>query len=215
MFATKMGAYMTPNIRFFFDNIWTLFDFWTDVRDAQFLAYEDSIRLLRIGFIACISTIATFTVVFSLIMPFISISLFRARQYRILDLLLKLPKKPVLDVLTTIEEEIELLALDEASLVTSKSVLGNTNAKWTFVLPGRYLLAIGFFYVLTAIKVRNNHLTLQISQSFTSLGLLCAATCRYDYCHSSYLRTLDFTQELVSYIESLHVVHHFLLAYRL
>ena len=70
-----------------------------------------------------------------------------------MELLLRLPKKPVLDILTTIEEEIELLAIDDSQLITSKSVLNDTTQKWNFVLSVRYLLAITFFFVLTAVKV--------------------------------------------------------------
>ena len=153
IFSNKTAAYYTPNVRFFFDNIWTLFNFWTDVRDAQFIEHETSIGLLRAGFIACISAIGVFTVIFALVSPFFSLSSFRARQYRIMDLLTRLPKKPVLDALTRIEEEIELLALDETQLVSSKSVLNSNSSKWTFVLPGRYLLAITFFLILTGVKV--------------------------------------------------------------
>ncbi len=66
---------------------------------------------------------------------------------------MKLPKKPVLEVITTIEEEIEVIATDEKQLISGKGMVNDNSKRWTFVLPGRYLLAILLFYIVNVIKV--------------------------------------------------------------
>ncbi len=67
--------------------------------------------------------------------------------------MVKLPKKPILEVLTTLEEEIEVIATDDKQTVSGKGVLNDNSRRWKFVLPGRYLLAILLFYIVNVIKV--------------------------------------------------------------
>ncbi len=67
--------------------------------------------------------------------------------------MLKLPKKPILEILTTVEEEIENIAVDEKQLISAKSIMNENGKGWSFVLPGRYLLAILLFYIVNVIKV--------------------------------------------------------------
>ena len=66
---------------------------------------------------------------------------------------MKLNKKTIMDIITTLEEEIEVIAVDEQQLVSGKGDLNETNRRWKFVLPGRYLLAIAAFYIVTIVKV--------------------------------------------------------------
>ncbi len=68
-------------------------------------------------------------------------------------MLLRLPKKPVLEILTTVEEEIENIAIDEKQLVSGKSIMNDTGKRWKFALSGRYLLAILLFYIVNVTKV--------------------------------------------------------------
>jgi hypothetical protein len=74
------------------------------------------------------------------------------RQGRILDLLLKLPRKPILEIITAIEEEIEVMATDEANTSGGKAQ-ANKNRRWRFVLPGKFLVAIVAFYIVNVVKV--------------------------------------------------------------
>ena len=75
------------------------------------------------------------------------------RQGRILDLLMKLQKKTIMDIITTLEEEIEVIAVDDQQLVSGKGALNDSNRRWKFVLPGKYLLAILAFYIVNVVKV--------------------------------------------------------------
>ena len=72
---------------------------------------------------------------------------------KIIELLLKLPKKPVLEIITTIEEEIELIAVDDKSLISGKTSISDSSKRSTFILSGRYLIAIFLFYVINVVKV--------------------------------------------------------------
>jgi hypothetical protein len=55
--------------------------------------------------------------------------------------------------LTTIEEEIENIAIDESQTVSAKSIMNDASKRWTFILPGKYLLAITLFYIVNVVKV--------------------------------------------------------------
>ena len=66
---------------------------------------------------------------------------------------MKLNKKTIMDIITTLEEEIEVIAVDEQQLVSGKGALNDSNRRWKFVLPGRYLLAITAFYIVNVVKV--------------------------------------------------------------
>jgi hypothetical protein len=81
------------------------------------------------------------------------LKLIYSRQARIIDLLLKLPKKPILEIVTTIEEEIENIAVDEEQAVSSKSLMNENSRRWSFVLSGKYLFAILIFYIINVVKV--------------------------------------------------------------
>jgi hypothetical protein len=66
---------------------------------------------------------------------------------------MKLQKKTVMDIITTIEEEVEVIAVDDNQLVSGKGGLNDSGRSWKFVLPGRYLLAIVAFYIVNVVKV--------------------------------------------------------------
>ena len=66
---------------------------------------------------------------------------------------MKLQKKTIMDIITTLEEEIEVIAIDEQQIVSGKGALNDANRSWNFVLPGRYLLAIVAFYIVNVVKV--------------------------------------------------------------
>jgi hypothetical protein len=66
---------------------------------------------------------------------------------------MKLQKKTIMDIITTLEEEIEVIAVDDNQLVSGKTSLTDANRGWKFVLPGRYLLAIVAFYIVNVVKV--------------------------------------------------------------
>jgi hypothetical protein len=67
--------------------------------------------------------------------------------------LIKLQKKTVMDIITTLEEEIEVIAVDDQQLVSGKGALNDNTRRWKFVLPGRYLIAIVAFYIINVVKV--------------------------------------------------------------
>ncbi len=57
-------------------------------------------------------------------------------------------------LITTLEEEIEIVATDESqTVVSSKSSLGENASRWTFVLPTRFIIAIIIFYIFNVVKV--------------------------------------------------------------
>ena len=66
---------------------------------------------------------------------------------------MKLNKKTIMDIITTLEEETEVIAVDDQQIVSGKGALNDTNRRWKFVLPGRYLLAILAFYIVNVVKV--------------------------------------------------------------
>ena len=74
------------------------------------------------------------------------------RQGRILDILVKMPRKSILEIITQIEEEIEVMTTDDAQAVSGKTVAAGQR-RWKFVLPGKYLLAIVAFYIVNVVKV--------------------------------------------------------------
>ena len=58
-----------------------------------------------------------------------------------------------MELITTLEEEIEVIAVDEQQLISGKGALNDSNRRWKFVLPGRYLIAILAFYIVNVVKV--------------------------------------------------------------
>ena len=66
---------------------------------------------------------------------------------------MKLNKKTIMDIITTLEEEIEVIAVDDQQLVSSGKGALTENRRWKFVLPGKYLLAIVAFYIVNVVKV--------------------------------------------------------------
>jgi hypothetical protein len=57
-------------------------------------------------------------------------------------------------LITTLEEEIEIVAADESQTVgSSKSSLDENANRWTFVLPARFIFAIIIFYIFNVVKV--------------------------------------------------------------
>ncbi len=64
-----------------------------------------------------------------------------------------MPKKAILDTVTAIEEEIEIMATDDAQAVNNKSGSLDSNKGWKFVLPAKFLLAIVAFYIVNVVKV--------------------------------------------------------------
>ena len=165
-FADRTAALLSPEVRFIFDNSANIMEYFTLVRGEEIQSHYDFIILLRTALLCCKSSIAILAFVFSLVIPTFSYQSFQARfvfcyrlfcnwlcrQGRIIDLLLRLPKKPILEILTTVEEEIENIAVDEKQTVSAKSIDDNSK-RWSFVLSGRYLLAILLFYIVNVVKV--------------------------------------------------------------
>ena len=75
------------------------------------------------------------------------------RQGRILELLLKLPRKAILDIVTQVEEEIEVMATDDSHAVSSKGATLGEEKRWKFILPAKFLIALVAFYIVNVVKV--------------------------------------------------------------
>ncbi len=58
-----------------------------------------------------------------------------------------------MEVLTTVEEEIEGIAVDENQLISAKSLTSEMNRRWSFILPAKYLAAIALFYIVNVVKI--------------------------------------------------------------
>ena len=153
LFKNRTAALLHPSVRFILDNSNNLMHFYTQIRDVEIQDHYIFINMLRTALLSCKSAIAILAFTFSLIIPYFSYNSFKERHFKIMDMLLKLPKKPVLDILTTIEEEIELIAVDDKQLISGKSIINENARRWKFVLPGRYLMAITLFYIVNVIKV--------------------------------------------------------------
>ena len=66
--------------------------------------------------------------------------------------MLKLPRKAIMDIVTQIEEEIEVMETGDAHGANKTSNLDTTKG-WKFILPARFLLAIVAFYIVNVVKV--------------------------------------------------------------
>jgi hypothetical protein len=133
MFANRTQALKHPAVRFIFDNANHLTDFYTSVRQVEMLSHYNFINILRTSLLSCKSAIAVLAFIFSIIVPIFSFTSFRRRHNLILEMLLKTSKKYVLDTITTLEEEIELIAGDDEQLLSSSTGLNENVRRWKFI----------------------------------------------------------------------------------
>jgi hypothetical protein len=63
-----------------------------------------------------------------------------------------MPRRSIIDIITQIEEEIEVMAMDDAQAGSGKTAKTDQK-RWKFLLPGNYLLAIVAFYIVNIVKV--------------------------------------------------------------
>ena len=79
LFENRTVALKHPYIRFMFDNVNSITNYFTGVREREIREYETGINTLRTALLACKSSIGILTFIFSLIVPYFSYNSFIAR----------------------------------------------------------------------------------------------------------------------------------------
>ena len=79
LFKDQSKALKNPNVRFILDNVNSIANYLTLVRDVEIDDYRAFITLLRTALLCCKSSIAILAFLFSLVIPYFSYNSFLAR----------------------------------------------------------------------------------------------------------------------------------------
>jgi hypothetical protein len=141
-YFAESDAYYSPSVRYLFDNQPSLVAYYTYLRQIEIDEHLNHLKTYEAFVIVCCVVMTFLIFGVAVVVPYTSFRSFLHRQKKIVDMISKIDKKLVMNAITSLEEEIEIVGQeDDPTKSTAHKYSGLDEKRIRPILPRKYILA--------------------------------------------------------------------------